>query len=84
MIIELWHHWSLLRMLLMLAFVAPFLIVALFAGRRPRSSRRKTLDASLSPGAIGKEPGGHGAEHRVEASPRQWPGNGLASNHRAA
>jgi hypothetical protein len=87
MLVESWHHWLLLRPLLVFALAGPLLVSALlFRGRdQPRGSERRTEDASIAPSA---DTDGHiepGSQQRVvEASLRQWRVARVESDRRAA
>jgi hypothetical protein len=49
MLIDLWHHWLLLRPLLVFTLAGPLLVFALLLRGRgqPRSSERKTYNAPV-------------------------------------
>jgi hypothetical protein len=86
MLIDLWHHWLLLRPLLVFSLAGPLLVFALlFRGRsRPRSSERKTYDAPVAPSA---NTDGHREQEptgRVETTPREWRVDATESKRRAA
>ena len=81
MLVELWHHWVLLRALFVFTLAAPLVIAAVvFRGRsRPGVSEKPSHDQAASPS--GAEVG---LAHRVEASPRQWPNSGAGPGRCAA
>lgn len=87
MLVEIWHHWLLLRPLLVFVLAGPLLVIALlFRGRdQPRGSERRTEDASIAPSA---DTDGHTEpepQHRVvEASPLEWRVDRVESDRRAA
>lgn len=86
MLIDLWHHWLLLRPLLVFMLAGPLLAVALLSRGRgqPRSSERKTYDTRVASSA---DTDGHREQEptgRVEASPREWRIDTTASKRRAA
>jgi len=77
---DLWHHYLLLRPLLVFVLAGPLIVLAiLFRGTgRPRSEDRAPDNAA--PGA----PPGSGCEPRVESSPSEWPGSDSRPDRRAA
>jgi hypothetical protein len=81
MLVELWHHWALLRALFVLTLAAPlFIAAAVFRGRsRPGDSEKPSHDQAAPPSDAEV-----GLAHRLEASPRQWPGGGAGPDRRAA
>jgi hypothetical protein len=81
MLVELWHHWVLLRALFVFTLAAPlFIAAAISRGRsRPRVSEKPSHDQAASPSGAEVGPA-----HRVEASPWQWPGGGAGPVRRAA
>lgn len=86
MLVELWHHWMLLRPLLVFGLAAPILVVAvLFRARREaRGSERNAEQAPALAGAAGDGHPGTGPQSRAEASPRQWQVGAAGSARRAA
>jgi hypothetical protein len=86
MLIDLWHHYLLLRPLLVFVLAAPLLIGAvLFRGPgRPRSAERKTDDAPETAGAVTGGDPDPGREPGVEASPHEWRVSASQSGRRAA
>lgn len=80
MLVELWHHWLLLRPLLVFLLAGPLVVLALlFRGRgEARRSERKTDRAPVALGAI---PGGHqdrAPNPGLDSSPHEWRrGDGL-------
>ena len=88
MSIDLWHHYLLLRPLLIFVLAAPLLVLALiFRGRgRSRSSEGKAHD-DAAPMASSTTNEGHPEqepERRVEAGPGEWRVGTVASDRRAA
>jgi hypothetical protein len=81
MLVELWHHWVLLRALFVFTLAAPlFIAAAVFRGRsRPGVSEKPSRDQAAAPSGADV-----GLAHRVEASPRQWPDGGAYRARRAA
>ena len=88
MSIDLWHHYLLLRPLLVFVLAAPLLVLALILRGRGESpsSESKALD-DASPMASSAMNEGHpeqGPERRVEASSYEWRAGAVASDRRAA
>ncbi len=81
MLVELWHHWALLRVLFVLTLVAPLFVAAVvLRGRsRPDGAEERAHDRAASPSDAQLS-----LAHRVEGSPRQWPGGGAGPDQRAA
>jgi hypothetical protein len=88
MLTDLWHHWSLLRPLLVFTLAGPLLVFAvLFRARdQPRCSEGKTHDddAPASQSAITQGHPPQEAARQVATDPREWPTGGVASDRRAA
>ena len=90
--IDAWHHYLLLRPLLVFVLAAPLIVFAVLSrGQgRPRRTDAKTHDASASSegeeaprDVTGGDPQPEGEAH-VAASPREWPVSTAGSNQRAA
>lgn len=73
MLVELWHHWLLLRPLLVFLLAGPFVVLALlFRGRgEPQGSQRSAAVLGAVASATGNVRPRPSAMHRVEASPGQ-------------
>jgi hypothetical protein len=88
MSIDLWHHYLLLRPLLVFVLAAPLLVLALiFRGRgRSRGSESKAHDdpARIASSAMNEGHPEQGSERRVEAGPGEWRVGTVASDRRAA
>ncbi len=76
---ELWHHYLLLRALLVFVLAGPLIVLALLFRRtdRPRSEDRAPDNAA--PGA----PPRPGCEPRVESTPSEWRGDRWSDRHAA-
>ncbi len=85
MSIDLWHHYLLLRPLLVFVLAAPLLVSAvLFRGRAaPRSSDHKTHVQSEAPSVANTGPDS-AQEPQIESSPREWRASAVGSDRRAA
>ena len=90
--IDAWHHYLLLRPLLVFVLAAPLIVFAVLSGGRgrPRRADAKTHDASATSegeeaprDVTGGDPQPEGEAH-VAASPREWPVSTAGSNQRAA
>jgi hypothetical protein len=84
MITELWHHWSLLRLLFIFVLAAPLLLLAALPREHGQPCSRKTDDAPVPPNDLGEEGSDPEPEPRVEASPREWRIGTSAPDRRAA
>jgi hypothetical protein len=87
MLIDLWHHWLLLRPLLVFALAGPLLVFAvLFRGRgRPGSVERQTDATPATPSAKPEAPIQRAPkELGVAATPRQWRVDSGGSDRRVA
>ena len=87
MSIDLWHHFLLLRPLLVFVLAVPLLVLGLILHRRGESSslESKAHDASsMASSAMNEGHPEHGPERRVEASSRGWRAGADASDRRAA
>jgi hypothetical protein len=88
MSIDLWHHYLLLRPLLVFVLAAPLLVLALIFRRRgrSRSSESKAHDdaAPMASSAMNESHPEQGPQRRVEAGPGEWRVGTVASDRRAA
>ncbi len=80
MLNDLWHHYLLLRPLLVFVLAAPvFVLAALFRGH----GRARGSDQGMAPGAIAGTGPDSVREARAESSPREWRVSAKGSDRRA-
>lgn len=87
MLIDLWHHWLLLRALLVFALAGPLLVLALLVSGpgRPRRSEPQTDAAPAAPSTPTEARFKHPSEEQgVAATPRQWRAASDEADRRAA
>lgn len=84
-----WHHWLLLRPLIVFVLACPLLIVAVFFGRRRdrRDAERTDLpDAKADRGPAESEAApsrGYEVASSVKLTPREWDGGPSCTRHAA-
>jgi hypothetical protein len=88
MSIDLWHHYLLLRPLLVFVLAAPLLVLALILrgrGESPSSDRKAGDDASpTASSAMNEDHPEEEPERRIEASSCEWRVGTVTSDRRAA
>jgi len=85
MLIDTWHHYLLLRPLLVFVLATPLIVFAVLFRGHDRGA--ETHDSSEVPEALSDTSGGNAPpenETRVETSPREWQARDPRSDRHAA